>query len=94
MAQAQQIPTEIDISETILFWSADEFFPAVTLFVLGFMIDQILLGIFAGWAVAKLMRKYKDLRPDGFLFHAIYWYGFTGEKGHTIRNPYIEEYHQ
>lgn len=92
MGEPVKIPTMIDQPETILLWEADEFVPVAVLFVLGFIVKQIILSIILGYVFTKVIRKYKDVRPDGFMLHWLYWIGISSEKGHTIRNSFIKTF--
>lgn len=87
-----KLPTHVDEPQMVFFWSADEIVPALIIFTLGFLAQQALLFSLIALASAKLFRRYRDSHPDGFLLHFVYWCGFLGERGLTIRNPYRRRY--
>lgn len=86
------IPTEIDTPHIILLWSVDEFVPFMVLVVLGNFTNHFFWGLGTGWVISHLYKRYKNTRPDGYLYHLLYWLGLTGLKGLTMPNPYQREY--
>lgn len=69
------IPNYVDDQMQIFFWEIDEFLPALVIFVVMFMWDQLLLGIFSTYAFVKVFGRFKNARMDGVLFHMAWWAG-------------------
>lgn len=64
------------------------------MFVIGFMLEKVILFTVAGFFLMKFYRRYRDSRPDGYMLHALYWFGIGPVKGKTIRNPFEREFKQ
>ena len=86
------LPRYCDEQMMLLYWSADELLPGITLFLLGILINQKLLGLIGAVIVIRLYRKMKEGKPDGFLLHFLYWWGIINPKTKLFPNPYIREY--
>lgn len=84
-----QIPTRCDEPVHILFWRLDELLPVFIGMCIGLIIGQVMLCMGAGFVVTHFFKKYVDQHPDGFLFHIVYWWGFTRKKARLMINPYI-----
>lgn len=76
-----KIPRYIDDQPKIFFWDLDVFMIASTCIFLGIITQNLLTGIFLGVGVSYGFTKFKTGKPDSFLFHALYWYGFMKLKG-------------
>jgi len=87
-----ELPTHLDESEMFLFWPSDEAMPFIFAFLFGFMMEMTLVGILFGYLIVKAQRKFKDMHPNGYLQHLVYWYLGAPLKGRTIDNPFIREY--
>jgi conjugal transfer pilus assembly protein TraL len=82
------LPRHIDAPKQILIWEFDEIVPILTALCFGVIIEQALLTTVAGIALARMYRKYKDTRPDGYVYHALYWWGFWPSNARTMVMPY------
>ena len=72
------IPNYVDAQMQIFFWEVDEFFPALTIFIVMFMWDLLLIGILLALAFVKLFSRFKNSNMDGILFHMAWWSGMMG----------------
>lgn len=89
-----KIPTEIDTPHQILLWSTDEFVPFMAFLIIGNLIGQLIIFCIIGAVIGHFYKRYKNTRPDGYLDHCLYWYGFRGvikSEGKTLVNPFIKE---
>ena len=82
------LPRFIDQPQTLLFWSADEIVPFSVLFAVGIATNHLLIFMLLGFGASYYLRRFRDSRPDGYLFHALYWYGFAPIKGRCAINPF------
>ncbi|KQB57324.1 MULTISPECIES: type IV conjugative transfer system protein TraL [Acidovorax] len=70
------IPSAIvDDPPHILFWEADEFIPALTIFVILYLWDMTFLAIVASIAFTKAFARVKGSNMRGLLFHMLWWPG-------------------
>lgn len=69
------IPNYVDDQMQVFFWELDEFFPTLTIFILFFMWDHLMLGIILSWAFSHFFSRFKSANMDGFLFHLVWWSG-------------------
>ena len=84
-----ELPRRIDDKPRMLFWTADEAVPFLVLTVVGMAINQLMLCILLGLAASWLFRKYRDRHPDGYLLHALYWYGVLPLRARCLINPFL-----
>lgn len=83
-----ELPRGVDDTHQILFWSIDELLPMFALMAVGVLSDQLTLCLLLGVVAVRLLRKYRDNRPDGYLYHVLYWVGLAPVKGYSLINPY------
>lgn len=83
-----ELPTHIDDPAQFMIWSADEVAPLGLALVLGVLIGQVFIMLVAGQACVYAYRRYKNMRPDGYLNHMLYSSGFYPERGITLPNPF------
>lgn len=76
--QEKPIPNYVDDQMQIFFWEIDEFFPSLTIFVVMFMWDQLLMGIVITIAFVKFFGRFKNANMSGVLFHMAWWIGLMG----------------
>lgn len=69
------IPNYVDDQMQVFFWEIDEFFPALTIFIVMFMWDQLLIGIFLALGFVKFFGRFKAANMSGVLFHMVWWAG-------------------
>lgn len=69
------IPNYVDDQMQVFFWEVDEFLPALVIFIVMFMWDQLLLGIALTVVFVKLFARFKNSRMPGILFHMVWWTG-------------------
>ncbi|KLR58983.1 type IV conjugative transfer system protein TraL [Diaphorobacter sp. J5-51] len=72
------IPNYVDDQMQIFFWELDEFFPSLTMFIVMFMWDQLLVGIVMTVVFVKFFSRFKNANMSGVLFHMAWWIGLMG----------------
>lgn len=83
-----KLPRHCDEPQQFLMWGIDEMAPLMVMFVLGFIVEKILLCTVVGLLFVRTFRKFKDARPEGYLMHMLYWYGLGVTKGYSVGNPF------
>tara|TARA_R110001583_G_scaffold118370_2_gene269721 strand:+ start:1038 stop:1322 length:285 start_codon:yes stop_codon:yes gene_type:complete len=92
MSEPIQIPRKVDDPPHFLLWSADELAPIIIGLAIGMMFGVAFMMTVCGFVVTHFYKKFKDGHPDGFMLHALYWYGFMPGRGKSVRNPYSRLY--
>jgi len=92
MKATLKLPRTIDEPPMMLFWRGDELVPFFLLFVIGFIIKQLLISIFLGIVMVKVVRKYRDIRPDGYVIHTLWWKGIYPIMTRTTGNPFLRKF--
>lgn len=89
-----EIPRYVDDPPHVLLWSAEEMAPVFLGLAIGMVMGAAFMLFCLGLAVAKIYRRFSDGRPDGYMLHALYWFGFpiTG-KAMSAPNPYIRRFY-
>lgn len=87
-----ELPTHIDDPAQFMIWSADEVFPLGLALVMGVLINQVFVMLVVGQAFVYMYRRYKNMRPDGYLNHLLYSFGLYPERGITLPNPFKERW--
>lgn len=72
------IPNYVDDQMQIFFWEVDEFFPSLTIFIVMFMWDQLLVGIAFTLIFNRFFGRFKNANMAGVLFHMVWWVGLMG----------------
>jgi conjugal transfer pilus assembly protein TraL len=91
--KALKMPRNLDDQPFVLFWSADELVPGLTVFVLGVLINEKLVCLLIALAMTRLFRRLKEGNPDGFLLHMGYWYGLIAQRrAYTMPNAFVREF--
>ena len=88
--QPTKIPVRADDPPYMLLWSADEIMPIVLGLGLGIIIEQVFICVVIGAVIANLYKRFRDIHPDGYLFHLAYRYGFGFCRSKSMLNPYIK----
>jgi conjugal transfer pilus assembly protein TraL len=86
------VPNTIDDPPHMLLWSADELAPILMGLAIGMMTGNALVFTAIGVGITYAYRKYRDGRPDGYLMHMLYWYGFWPSRSKSIPNPFARRY--
>lgn len=92
MSERCEIPRYIDEPPHVLIWSAEELAPVAFGLAIGMVTGQAFVLTVLGLAIAKVYRRFSDGNSDGYLLHALYWWGFIPSKSRTIPNPYARRY--
>jgi len=89
-----KMPTRVDEPKQFLIWTVDEVIPILSMIGVGVVLEQVFLCMLVGWVLAYFYKKYKNSRPDGFIFHAFYWFGLMPSKksSKTMVNPFIRRW--
>jgi conjugal transfer pilus assembly protein TraL len=89
MQQTRSLPRHLDMPQRILVFQVDELVPAAVFFMIGLgtghIVKCVLIAMFSIW----LMRRFRDTRPDGYLYHFLYWYGFAPASCRQTLNPFL-----
>jgi conjugal transfer pilus assembly protein TraL len=85
---AIDLPRGIDESAQFLLWPMEEAVPFFLLTGVGIISEHLTACLALAWVSVRLLRRYRDSRPDGYLYHTLYWWGLTPAKGYSLRNPY------
>ena len=85
-----KIPRYIDDQPRIFFWPLDVFLVFSTCIFMGIITDYLIFFAIFGTGVAYGFTKFKAGKPDSYLFHALYWYGFLKLK--SIPPSYIRRF--
>ena len=86
--QPRTLPRHLDQPQRILIFQADELMPAVILFTIGIAMGHLGKFMLLGAASIWLMRRFRHTKPDGFVIHALYWYGLPVPFRTTL-NPFL-----
>lgn len=86
--QQLTLPRTIDYPPQLMLWSADELIPMLSCVGLGILIDHFFIMLLIGVVLWRLLRRYKDSRPDGYLLHAMYWTGMIVSRSRVLPNPF------
>lgn len=86
------IPQRIDEPPHLLLWSADELVPIIVGIAGGVFLNHVLIFTIGGFVIARIYRRYRDNRPDGYLFHLLWHAGFWPSKARSMKNPYVRRY--
>lgn len=86
--EALALPRHVDEPPVMLMWTADEVGCFFFIFIMGFMLEQIILSLIISYFVVKTVRRFKNIKPNGFLIHMLYWVGVTISDARTLPNPY------
>lgn len=86
-----QLPRTIDEPPYLMFWRADDAMMPMLGFALGIIADEVLTLAGIGLVGAYIYQRVRVGRPEMFLLHACYWYGFYPSRGHALIHPYIRE---
>lgn len=90
--QRVEIPQYIDDPVQILVWSADELIPVCSMMAVGMALERLTLFLVIAFVVLKYYRRFRDGKPDGVLYHSMYWYGIMPTRGFSVRNPFERVY--
>jgi len=90
--QPLKFPRHIDEPPYFLVWRADVFLAFLVVFSIGILINQKIIAIILGIAVAKFFRKFQEGKLKGYIFHVGYWFGFIKGEGYSMPNPYERQY--
>lgn len=89
---ALRIPRSIDAPPMLLMWQVDDAAPFLLALVVGFFMGKVLVFSIVGLVASNLYMRFRDGRPDGFLWHALYSLGLMPTRAKTIRNPFQTQF--
>lgn len=87
-----EIPRFVDDPPHVLLWSADELAPVAIGLVAGILTGNAFVLTALGVVATKLYRRFRDNHPDGFLLHALYWYGLWPNHARSMPNSFIRRF--
>jgi conjugal transfer pilus assembly protein TraL len=90
--QGKAMPRSLDDPDQMLLWSVDELVPVAVCFGLGITMHQMTAAVVGIFVFLKVYRRFRNGRPNGYMQHIMYWYGFAGNETVTIRNPFIRRF--
>ncbi|MDN5862784.1 MAG: type IV conjugative transfer system protein TraL [Salinisphaera sp.] len=93
MSEELKLPRTIDDPPQILLWSSDELVPIILGILIGVMTGHFLILFLLGLLVWRLIRRFKDSRPEGYMLHLLYWIGIPIGKARLLPNPYRRYWH-
>lgn len=85
------IPRHVDEPVQILLWSADEVLPLLILLGIGIAVGRVFSLLVIGLLVTKIWVRYKNSKPEGYIFHKLFWYGVVSGRG-RCKNGFVREY--
>ena len=88
-----KIPKTLDQPITLLIWSADELVPFSAVVLIGMLMGQFFIALVVALGVTRAYRRFRDIHPDGYLFHVAYWYGFMPIRSRHFPNPFIRTFY-
>lgn len=88
-----KFPRSVDEPPFLFIWRLDDIAVFLLCLGVGLALDRVLVLTAMGVAFSWAYRRYRDRRPNLFLFHLIFWQGFWPDRGHTMFNPWIREIH-
>jgi len=83
-----ELPRGLDDAHQILLASTEEMVPFFGMLIAGVLLEQLLICLLLSFLLIKLFRRFRDNRPDGYLYHRLYWFGLMPLKGYSVINPY------
>ena len=83
-----ELPQTVDDPPYLLMWRVDDLMPVVAGFGLGMAFGELLVLASMGIAASYFYRRFRDGRPDGYVFHLLYWFGFVPARGRLAGNPF------
>ena len=92
MSQVHHLPTHVDEPPIILIWSADEIGAFFFFFIIGFLLQQILIFAAIGYAALRYMRRFRNAKARGHAIHMMYWFGVSLADARTLPNPYQKHF--
>jgi len=86
-----KMPILVDEPMQVFLWGIDELVPIMAMLAIGMMVDRLLILLLIGMAAAHIYRRYRGVKPEGYLMHKLYWMGIVFGKG-RIKNGLEREY--
>lgn len=90
--QPISLPRTVDDPPYFLIWRIDDFAPPTLMLAVGFLLDHPFLLCFIGLALGFVYQRYREGKPEMFVFHALYWAGLWPNRGRTLKNPFQRTY--
>lgn len=91
--QELKLPRTLDDPPQFLLWSADEIIPIILAILFGIMTDHFFAFLLVGFVMWRVMRRFKESRPEGYMLHLLYWIGLPIGKARLLPNPYRRFWH-
>jgi len=88
-----EIPRYIDDPVHFMIWQSDEVAPIGLGIFFGVYLGSPLMYALVGVVFSHFYKKVRDSRPDGYVFHVMYWHGFIPSRSKSIPNPFVKKYY-
>lgn len=82
------IPRYVDRPPQILFWTADEFVPVVSVVMLGMLSGLFAPSLVVAILLSLFLRKSRGERLDGYSMHFMWWAGLLPVRCRAPGNPF------
>lgn len=92
MSETLKLPRSVDDPPIVLLWSFDELGAFFTCFLIGFLLQQVLVMVAIGYFIVRVMRRFQNTKPRAHLIHLMYWWGVPLTETRTLPNPYERSY--
>jgi type IV conjugative transfer system protein TraL len=89
---SHRIPRTIDDMPYAFIWRMDEFAVPILLLLVGMLVNHPFSALGIGFVLVYFYRKFREGRPNLFVLHQFYWWGFYPLNGHSMLNSYEREY--
>ncbi|SFC91445.1 conjugal transfer pilus assembly protein TraL [Thiohalospira halophila DSM 15071] len=89
---ALRVPREVDDPPVMMMWSGEELGLFSVFFVIGFMLEQLLILCLIGALAVKYLRRYRNTRQEGAMIHQLWWLGFWPTKARSVGNPFERDH--
>jgi conjugal transfer pilus assembly protein TraL len=89
---SHRIPRTIDDMPYAFIWRMDEFAVPIIMMLVGMLLNYAFTALFLGIGLVYFYRKYREGRPNLYVLHLCYWWGFTPLSGHSMLNTWEREY--
>lgn len=83
-----QIPRFVDDPPPLLIFSFEQTVPIMVGLVTGVVMGQAFVFTMIGFGLSFIYARFLHSRPDGFMYHMLYWYGLFPVKGRLFPNPF------
>ena len=88
-----EFPQSIDEPPYVLLWRVDDIaMPAIGVAV-GIAVDHLWPGLAVGILLMIFYRRFREGRPEMYVLHALYWFGFIPTRSYLMPNPFCRSFY-